>query len=289
MHAATEATATVDMLRACRAINPELGIETNAQLFLTGYSQGGHASMATHQYLQMHPELGMQVTASAPMSGAYDMVGVQSRVIDRPYSNPGYLPFLLLSYQEVYHLVPDSGAFFKPPYNTTLPPSFDGTHKLSEVSGHMPRVPGEVLDERLLAAYKSDPDNALRKALQENSLLNWAPERPMLICYCKADEQVLYENALVARDSMEARGSEVVRTRMAGRRFPHGPCALYTAIYAKMWFDSFRDGSVKGNEGPAWNRFLVSLSKMAYKKPKHKSPWKGKRFNEAINYPAPKR
>jgi pimeloyl-ACP methyl ester carboxylesterase len=281
MHAATEATATIDMIRACKSINAELGIQANAQLFLTGYSQGGHAAMATHRYLQEHPELGMQVTASAPMSGAYDMVGVQSRVIDKPYSHPGYLPFLLLSYQEVYHLVPDSAAFFKAPYNTTLLPWFDGNHKLSELSGILPSVPGEVLDERLLAAYKNDPDNALRKALQENSLLDWAPEQPMLICYCKADEQVLYENALVARDSMEARGSELVRTRMAGRRFSHGPCALYTAIYAKMWFDSFRDGSVKGNEGPAWNRFLVSLSKMAYKKPKHKKK-QHKRLNETI-------
>jgi hypothetical protein len=90
----------------------------------------------------------------------------------------------------------------------------------------------------------------------------------MLLCYCKADEQVLYRNAIVARDAMEARGSTVVHSRMAGRRFAHGPCALYTTIYAKMWFDSFRNGSTQGKSGPAWNRFLVSMSKAAYKKPK---------------------
>jgi pimeloyl-ACP methyl ester carboxylesterase len=270
MHAATEASATVDMLLACKSLNPALSIQENGQLFLTGYSQGGHASMATHRFLQAHPVDGLAVTASAPMSGAYDMVGVQGEVIEKAYSHPGYLPFLLLSYQEVYHLVPDSGAFFKEPYNKTLIPFFDGNHKLNELSAAMPSIPGAVLNEQLLIAYKTDPENALRKALEENSLLDWAPAQPLLMCYCKADEQVLYRNAIVAREAMEALGSTVVHTRMAGRRFGHGPCALYTTIYAKMWFDSFRDGSTLGKPGPAWNRFLVTLSKAAYKQPKPK-------------------
>jgi hypothetical protein len=227
--------------------------------------------MATHRYLQLHPEPGLEVTASAPMSGAYDMVGVQGRVIDKPYSHPGYLPFLLLSYQEVYRLMPDSAAYFRPPFDVTLLPFFDGKHKLNELSAVMPSVPAGVLREDLLLAYKSDPENALRKALLDNTLLDWAPEKPVLMCYCKADEQVLYENSLVARDAMEALGSKVVHTRMAGKKFGHGACALYTTIYAKMWFDSFKHGSTMGKKGPAWNRFLVSLSKMMYKKPKPKS------------------
>ncbi len=270
MHAETEATATVDMLVACKTLSSSLGLQHNGQLFLTGYSQGGHASMATHRYLQEHPERNLHVTASAPMSGAYDMVGVQGEVIDKPYGHPGYLPFLLLSYQEVYQLVPDSGAFFREPYNKTLPPFFDGLHKLNEVNAIMPPVPAAVLSPELLLAYKTDPDNTLRSALQENSLLDWAPTEPTLLCYCKADEQVIYRNALVARDSMEALGSTVVHTRMAGKRFGHGVCALYASIYTKMWFNSFRNGSAKGKSGPAWDRFLVSLSKMTYHKSKDK-------------------
>ncbi len=270
MHAATEATATVDMILACQTLDGPLGIQKGAQLFLTGYSQGGHASMATQRFLQSHPDAGLKVTASAPMSGAYDLAGVQGEVIDKPYAHPGYLPFLLLSYQEVYHILPDSQSFFKPPYDATLLPFFDGKHKLNEVSAVMPSIPGAVMREELMLAYKADAQNPLRLALQENTLTDWAPEAPLLMCYCKADEQVIYRNALVAQDAMEALGSKVVHSRMSGRRFGHGICALYSSIYAKMWFDSFRDGSTSGKKGPAWNRFLVSLSKMAYKKPKKK-------------------
>ena len=45
-HAKSEATATVDMLRATRQVCDEQDIHLNDQTFLFGYSQGGHATMA---------------------------------------------------------------------------------------------------------------------------------------------------------------------------------------------------------------------------------------------------
>lgn len=272
-HATTEATCMIDMLSAMQELNKTVGIQENGQLFLSGYSQGGHVAMATHRYLQQHPERGFKVTASAPMSGAYDLAGVQGEVMHKPYEYPGYLPFLLFSYQAAYNLLPDSAAFFKAPYDSLIPPYFDGNHKLKELAAVMPAVPSEVLREDLWDSFQKDPQNPLRLALAENTLIHWAPEAPVLMCYCKADEQVSYRNALVARDTMEALGSKVIQLRHAGKRFRHGPCALYTCIYAKMWIDGFRDGGTKGKPGPAWNRFLVSVSKAFFKQ---KKPKRGK-------------
>lgn len=269
-HAQTEATCMIDMLSAMQELNQVVGIRENGQLFLSGYSQGGHVAMATHRYLQQNPQRGFKVTASAPMSGAYDLAGVQGDVIRKPYEYPGYLPFLLFSYQEAYHILPDSSSYFKAPYDSLIPPFFDGNHKLKELTTVMPPVPADVLRDELWEAFQKDPQNPLRMALAENTLIHWAPESPVLMCYCKSDEQVNYRNALVARDTMEALGSKVVNLRHAGKRFRHGPCALYTSIYAKMWIDSFRDGSTTGKPGPAWNRFLVSVSKLFFKQPKPK-------------------
>lgn len=50
-HAVTEAMASVDFIKAIQQLLSNLKIETNCQLFLTGYSQGGHASIATHKYI----------------------------------------------------------------------------------------------------------------------------------------------------------------------------------------------------------------------------------------------
>jgi len=55
----SEATASIDMLLAIQELNIEFGIKTNKQLFLTGYSQGGHACMATHKNCKMSMQISL--------------------------------------------------------------------------------------------------------------------------------------------------------------------------------------------------------------------------------------
>lgn len=261
-HAATEAMATVDLLRTAREFMPQIGITWSKQLFITGYSQGGHAAMATHKYIQERLHGEFTVTASAPMSGPYDLAGVQGRVLDQPYSQPGYLPYLLVSYQAAYHLLPDSGDYFRPPYDTLIPQLFTGKLSFKEVNPYLPAIPGDMMRPDLLHAYATDSANPLRRLMQENSLTEWAPESPMLLCYCRNDEQVNYENSIVAHQRMTAMGSTQVQLRRAGRKFYHSRCSIYTSIYARMWFNSIRDGHKTGKKGPLWNRFLVNMSKL---------------------------
>ena len=61
----------IDALTAARTALPFASLtltKDGGQLFITGYSQGGFVAMATHRAMQA---AGMQVTASAPMSGPY--------------------------------------------------------------------------------------------------------------------------------------------------------------------------------------------------------------------------
>ena len=262
-HAATEALATVDLLRATRELLDQVGKSWSGQLFLTGYSQGGHAAMATHKYIQERLNGEFTVTASAPMSGAYDLAGVQGQVINKPYSQPGYLPYMLYSFQAAYHPLRDSADYFQSPYDTLLPRLFSGEYHLKDISSKMPSVPSEMLKPELLSGYLADSSNPLRLLMVENSLVDWAPDAPVLLCYCKADEQVNYRNSLVAYTRMHALGSTQVQKRMAGRRYQHGPCSIFTSIYARMWFDSIRHGHPTGKKGPLWNRFLTRMSKLA--------------------------
>lgn len=264
-HAHTEAMANVDLLRATREINTMLGRSFGDLLFISGYSQGGHAAMATHKYMQENLADEFTVTASAPMSGAYDMSGVQSEVMWKPYSDPGYLPYLMFSFQEAYGIFPAAYSPFKAPFDTLLPPLFNGDHKLYEVNQVVPAVPVEVLKDDLLESYLENEHHPLRKAMEENSLLDWKPERPMLLCYCKSDEQVNYRNSLVAYRNMRQLGAKNVKKRHSGKKFSHEVCALYASMYTKMWFDSFVNGSRNGRQGSLGNRFLIRLSRMLYR------------------------
>lgn len=110
-HAWSEAYAFIYMLYAVDELNQKLNVKSNGQLFLTGYSQGGHASLAAHKYLQELNDPRFQVTASSPMSGAYDMTGEQEKYMFQEYPRPFYLPYLILSYQEAYKILPNEDIY----------------------------------------------------------------------------------------------------------------------------------------------------------------------------------
>jgi hypothetical protein len=266
LHVETEAAAAIDLLRAVKELNAKENAKQSKYLFLTGYSQGGHATLATLKVMQEKYPSEFTVTASAPMSGAYDLAGIQSEVMFKPYSHPSYLPYLLYSYQEVYKCFNDPSCSLKAPYSTTLPPFFDGKHTMKDVDKMMPEIPKDALTDEFMNDYLNNAKMPFRLALNANSLNDWKPASPLLFCYCKADEQVDYRNALITSATMKAKGATNIRLRDTSKKMGHRTCALYSSVYAKMYFDSFVKGSKKGRKGPLVNRIVLSLAKMKVKK-----------------------
>jgi len=257
----SEATACIDMLIAVQELNKQLSIKTNEQLFLTGYSQGGHACMATQKKLEAEYTNQFTITASSPMSGAYDMSGLQATVMTKPYPEPVYLPYLLMGINEVYNIT-DSDKLFRAPYDSLVPILYNGEYNLQEINAFLPEIPADVVHPDLLKEYKENPNFKFNTALKENDLLDWKPETPTRICYCKSDKIVLYENSVVAFKKMKKNGSKKVELCKAAKKFGHVECAIFTSIYTKMWFDSFRNGSKKGRNGNWLKRFLLYIQKV---------------------------
>ena len=75
VHAATEASAAIDLLYAAQEFAEKQKFPLNGQLFLTGYSQGGHASMALHRELERNYSKIFPVSAAAHLSGPYSISG----------------------------------------------------------------------------------------------------------------------------------------------------------------------------------------------------------------------
>lgn len=262
LHVETEAQASIDMMRSVRKVCEEIKQELGEQLFLTGYSQGGHATLSAHKIMEERYPEEFKITASSPMSGPYDLYGIQGRDMFNPYDWPSYLPYLMLSYQEVYQFFDDPSKIFQPPYDTLLPPLFDGSIRLTEIDRLLPTVPAKMIRPELIQAYESNPDFPFRKALKENSLTEWNPKVPVQFCYCKSDEAVNYRNSVNAFKSMKSRGLDQVRLRQSGKKFGHVTCVVFASIYSKWFFDSFRDDTPGRRKGGISKRLLVSLFKL---------------------------
>ena len=148
-HAWSEAMSFIYMLYAIDELNKKIDVKTNGQLFLTGYSQGGHSSFAAQKYLEELNDPRFKVTATSPMSGAYDMTGEQEKYMFQVYPRPFYLPYLLVSYQEAYRVIDIDNIYsiFKPPFDTLLPKYYSNNRDktLDDLDKIMPKIPAEVV------------------------------------------------------------------------------------------------------------------------------------------------
>ena len=245
IHAASEASACLDMIRATKESCDSLGVELNDQLFLVGYSQGGHSTAALQRLIETRFSDELTITASCPMSGPYDVSGIQSEVItnDSVFSQPAFLPFVMFSYDEVYHVIYDDHQVFNAPYDTILRPLFNGNYSTGDVNNVMPAIPNLVLNPAMLDSFRMDPDHYFRVALRDNDVVDWTPQAPTRICYCNGDEQVDYRNAIVAYDKWVMNGApnvDIIDVDAGATLYSHSECARYALIYGKWWFDTLR-------------------------------------------------
>lgn len=241
-HAWTEATACVDMLRATRAYCTNHGRALNGKLFLAGYSQGGHATMALHRELETYHADEFSVTASAPMAGAYDLSGItlDDFLSDRPKPTPYYYAYLLAAYIQVYQLAPSLAEILAPPYDTTLPPLLRGNATGDEINAVMPADPRQMLKPEYLTALQQRPDHPFRITLRANDVYAWKPRAPMRLYHCGGDQDVPIANSHFATNVMVSLGATNVALVIPSATYDHRACAMPSLLAAKTWFDSLK-------------------------------------------------
>ena len=264
MHAFSQGHTCVNALRAARELADTLGVNLNGQLFLSGYSQGGFATVATHKLIEEQFSSEFQITASVPMSGAYDFKETQVDFItsDSVYSTPSYLPYIMLGYHSVFdslaQIIPDVTQMFKSPYDTLIPPLFySKDNSRSYIDGFCAPVPKHMIKDSLWNDFINDSLHPVRMALAESHLLDWTPQAPIKLFYCNGDEQVTYLNSERAYDSWIARGAQQVFKEDFGN-FSHNGCVQFAILGAKNFIDSYRD-SCSSTTGISESLYLAPL------------------------------
>ncbi len=212
LHADSEASSVIDSIRAARKAAEELGAPLNGEVMLSGYSQGGHSSMATQRAIErdMAGEIG--VVAGAHLAGPYNLSGSFSNAdLDNPIAGYQYfVPFIITAWQKVYgNIYTDPSEIFKAPYAAgihDLLPSPTLTYTTLVTSGALPGgTPKQAQDALFDLAYlqdvKTNPDNPLFVDATRNDLLGWTPAAPVMLCGGAADPTVppaIHQDVLMA-------------------------------------------------------------------------------------------
>jgi len=258
LHAATEASAALDMLNAgleFLELYPENKPQWNPNfLFVSGYSQGGHASMALHREIDKFWSFVYPVTAATHMSGPYDLSGTMRNLIlaDVDYQDPAYIAYIALGLQAVYgNLYTSIDEVFKEPYAAAIDSFANRFTTLGTLNGRLLHELGKtgnlytwrMFQDDFLDAFTNDPEHPFQLALEENDVYQWAPEAPTRLYYCSGDEQVPYQNSLVAVAAMNALGAPDVVAEDFGALLNHSLCVLPSALSSISFFRSFLESS----------------------------------------------
>jgi len=257
VHAETEALAAIRMLDAMEDVAPFTDVKTD-QLFITGYSQGGHASMALHEYI-VENETGYDVTAAAHMSGPYSLSDIMRNEVilrDTTFGTPAFLPYTILAYQEVYpELDEELSDIFRAPYVDFIADFRAGYEtgevRLDTLNVQMIRTYMEVEESdqifpsRFLtpefAARIADPNDKYVEALRENDTYDFVNPDSTLLIYCSGDDQVSFRNSIVAADTLNLLGAASTTAVNVGATLSHTDCILPAVRESLDFFEGFQE------------------------------------------------
>jgi predicted esterase len=206
-HAPTLASASLDMLRAVKEYCKQNSINTNNKLFLTGYSEGGYATMALHKLIEEKHSDEFTVTASAPGAGAYDKAAFAEHILqsNKPLSFINSYLWVLKTYNDVYSINRPFTYYLNEPYATRVAES--GVH--ADVN----KNPQELFTSTFRQGVLTKEDTDMLSAFKDNSIYDWKPTAPVALFHGTADDFVPFFNSQHAFDAMQARGAYQVELR----------------------------------------------------------------------------
>ena len=268
LHAATEASAAIDMLKAIEPYVAGQGQALNGQLFLGGYSQGGHASMALHRVLQQDYPSEYPVTAAAHMSGPYSLANVMRDYVlsEEEYDFPGYIVRIILGLNEYYQFYDDFSQVFRAPYLGPAQAYYNNELTMGALHDTLATLltlefglvqPKFIIQDSVRQNIIDNPNHPINIALAGNDVYDWAPQSPTRLFYCTSDEQVLYTNSLLADSVMNANGAPDVESANISSTLSHFDCARPALTQALLFFAQYLNIVMDAEELSTQESFLA--------------------------------
>ncbi|WP_277376107.1 alpha/beta hydrolase family protein [Paenibacillus polymyxa] len=196
---------SVDMLRATKELTKELKVKTDSKLFLTGWSEGGGAALATHKAIEQKYSKEFNLIATSPLAGPYDMPSMlQSNTLelenDDLGENAGIYSWTLYSLLKFSNIdVPLDKV-----YNYEVKNSLDALNSPSTKASEILNLP--FIQENIM----SGDNERLLSVIEQISLIHgWTPKAKIMFHSGKNDDIVPHYNTLNAYNKFKKEGADV--------------------------------------------------------------------------------
>jgi hypothetical protein len=173
----------------------------------------------------------------------YDLI-----LSDEPYGTVAYAPYTLMSYNEVYGLYDDIREYVKEPYASMCEEFYRGDIELFDLNFRLidtliaregAPITKFMLQDTVITSLESNPDHPLRVALRDNDTYDWAPQAPTRLFYCEGDDQVPFENSVIADSVMRANGAPSFNSANLSETATHTECITPAVTNTVFFFAAF--------------------------------------------------
>lgn len=206
------ANATVDFIKQVKVFASDNNITLNNQLFLTGYSEGGYAAMATLKKIEEEALSDVAVTLAAPMAGPYALKLMADGVLSQPTLGvPSFMANVGYAYAKAYDK--ETNSIINEPYASKLSTLFNGDLNRSQIDPELTYdTTGEtgLFTSSFVADYFSNDSNWFKMGTTENNLHTWAPTTPVRLVHCQGDDVIPYAISQLTEGTMNAMGATSV-------------------------------------------------------------------------------
>jgi pimeloyl-ACP methyl ester carboxylesterase len=240
LHKESTVQTVIDMLRAIDELTEnELNVSINNDLYITGYSQGGWATMAVQKAIETEFSNEFNLKASACGSGPYDLSYINKYIRNQEtYPMPYFTGYMFNSYQNLGVMTTPIDSVFKEPYAEKIPELYDGTMSGEEINDELTTVVADLFTENYILNYETDSTfTSLRETLVDNSIEAWVTSTPTRIYHGTADDFVPAQvSTSIYQDFLElgVSSNQVVMVPLPD--LGHTEAIIPTGLASIQWF-----------------------------------------------------
>ncbi|MGW7685226.1 hypothetical protein ACWGID_31085 [Kribbella sp. NPDC054772] len=210
----TETTASADLLLAARTFAAQHGVALKRDVLVTGFSQGGRASIAFGRALSRGEVGSFRLGEIRAVAGPYDLLGEEfPAAFDGgvlPATATFYLGYFVTAWNRTVGLYGDPREAFRAPYAATVEGLFDGSHSYEEIVAGLPDSPEKLFTPEFVAKLQH-PTGRFLRALQaaDQVCQDWTPRVPVHLYSGTKDTDVVASNTDSCAAGLRARGADV--------------------------------------------------------------------------------
>lgn len=239
LHATSTVQSVLDMMRAVKELGNLRNFRLSNDLYLTGYSMGGWATLQVQREIETRFSSEFNLKASAPASGPYDLSLLNQYILQHEsYSKPYFFGYMLNSYLNTGDLTTSPSEILNQPYDSLVTVLYAGTRSGEDINDQLAENVAEFFTENYRQNYSSDQAFAsFRSALEANSVDPWNVRTPTMLIHSTGDELVPYEVAQKMRTDLLAAGTPPQRIELVPLPdIRHGDGIVPAGLAAIRWF-----------------------------------------------------